>query len=182
MTINEIYKKNCKDEEYWVVLQAINKIISKKSIVLEFGTGEWMVSSAILDGMWRYSKLISFDILWSKYVATELKEAAKNDKKYFSYRPWHSREVIVTDIDILVIDTVHNANYLWAELYNQAVNANKYIVVVGTGKYGDVGEEEWHLGLTHCINKFINDIWGWKIKKVVTEWIGCTILERIKGK
>jgi hypothetical protein len=44
----------------------------------------------------------------------------------------------VRDVDILVIDTVHNANYLWAELYTHAKNTNKYIVAVGTGTYGDV--------------------------------------------
>lgn len=177
MTIKEIYKENCKDSEYGSILPIIKRLIKKKDIILEFGTGYWLVSSAILDWMWRYAKLISFDIR-SNVDVKRLKEQAKIERKYFSYMFGSSKDVVVTDIDVLVIDTFHNANQLWAELYDNHKTCKRIIAIVGTNEYSRKGEREGHLWLDDAIDKFLEENTERKRKTVIEEGIWLTVLER----
>lgn len=178
MTIKEIYKENCKEEWYKEILPYIKRLIKKNDIILEFGTWFWIVSSAILDWMGKYSKLISFDIISTKR-AKQLKDQAIIERKYFSYMEGSGLEVVVNDVDLMVTDSLHNANQLWAELIWNSNGVKRYIAIVGTNKYSRKWQSEGHLWLDDAIDKFIE--WHNRNRKlVVKEWLWLTVLERIK--
>lgn len=172
-----MYLENIKDDKKWILYKTIHRYAKNVKHITEFGTGMWYITASILWGQWKYNKLISYDLVSTKEVK-DLKEIAKQERKYFSYLWWDSTAIEIDDTDILVIDTKHNANHLWAELYDNAGHVDKYIIICGTEEFGEFGEEEWHLWLNSCIKKFLDENKKRKKKLVNNEWYWFTILER----
>ena len=177
MTIRELFENNCKDSDMVELYEVIRNKTKKCRNVVEFGVWEWKVTTAILAWLWRYGKLVGYDKV-SKSAVAALKEVAKQERKYFSYLWWDSIVMDIPEADMLVIDTLHNANQLWAELYDSHKKIDKWIVICGTNKYSEIWEDEWHLWLKFAINKFVTDIGWWEIDKVSCEWYGFTILKK----
>lgn len=177
MTLKDLYLWLLKDDKRSLLYKLIHRYAKKARHITEFGTGKWLITTAILWGQGKYTKLISYDLVGNKEVK-ELKEVAKAERKYFSYLWWDTTSLTIDKTDMLIIDTKHNANYLWAELYDNAMQVDKYIIVCGTGEFGEFWEEEWHLGLNNCLKKFTDENTSWKIKVSDTEWYWFTVLER----
>lgn len=177
MTLKDIYLDLIKDDNKSLLYKTVHRYAKKVRHITEFGTGKGLVTSAILWGQGKYTKLISYDLVGTKEVK-ELKDVAKTERKYFSYLWWDTTQLIIDKTDMLIIDTKHNANHLWAELYDNAPMVDKYIIICGTEEFGEFGEDEWHLWLGASIKKFVDESWKWKVKIKDSNWYWFTILER----
>jgi hypothetical protein len=177
MKLKERYDEIMKNEENRLVYDLIKRYTKKSRDIVEFGTWEGSNTVAILSGMWKYSKLVTYDKV-STEAMIDVKRMAREARRYMFYTWWDSVAMEIDTYDMMVLDTIHNANYLWAELYDNSKKIKKYIIVCGYGKYGEVGEWDEHLGLRHAIDKFLVDNDSWEIDKVIDEWYGVIVLKR----
>ena len=181
MRLREEYKNNLLNYRYGVYLRYIKDLVKWSKTVVDFWCGNFIVASAIITWLGR----------WGVYIGVDKKEYDKDELLVFmraANRLWvknivarhDSRYIPIKKCDVLVIDTLHNGNQLWAELYDAKNFVEKDIVILGTSEYGSDGETEEHLWLDAAIDKFLKENIDWEVSKKIEDsryWL--TTLSRI---
>jgi len=87
-----------------------------------------------------------------------------------------SLEATPTDCDLLIIDTVHSAERLTAELTRWAPHCRRWIALRGTGKFGETAEGSNKPGLLVAARQFMAANPTWKRIAQSDQQYGLTIL------
>lgn len=84
----------------------------------------------------------------------------------------------IQPVDLLVIDTVHHADRLWAELSKHGKKVNKRIMLRGTGAFGEQAEGGQGPGLLPAVRRFIHDNREWTVIYHTQDQYGLTVMSR----
>jgi hypothetical protein len=91
--------------------------------------------------------------------------------------------LLIPDIeptDLLVIDSVHHADRLYAELQKFAGRVNRFILLRGTQAFGEVAEGNQGPGLWHALRRFCREWPEWSVVYHTPDQYGLTLLSRDK--
>lgn len=80
--------------------------------------------------------------------------------------------------DLLVIDTVHSAERLWAELVRHGDQAGR-ILLRGTGAFGEQAEGGQAAGLRHAVRRWVRERPEWTVAYSSSEQYGMMLLSRL---
>lgn len=127
-------------------------------------------STALL--MW-CDNVISYDIETNDNVK-ELQSIVPNR----DFRIWDTREIEISETDMLFIDTLHNGELLRIELERHAPKVRKFIAFHDTETFWERWEtkQEW---LLQAIDDYLLEHKEWKRLKVFNNNNGLTVLKRI---
>lgn len=102
-------------------------------------------------------------------------------------QPADSLEVEIEETDLLFIDTIHNAERLWAEMEKHAPRVRRYLILHDTTLYGEKGEGETiqtpqgpvqPAGLLPALRRFVKEHPEWSVIYHTDRQYGLTILSR----
>jgi len=108
MLIERRYEDLCKKKsDINEHLPTLYNLANECKTIVELGTRNATSTAAILAGMERDAKFISYDINEST-EARELEQLAKRCNKDYTFMIGDSRGVDIGNVDMLFIDTLHN--------------------------------------------------------------------------
>lgn len=120
----------------------------------------------------------------------EVEEIAKEIGVDYKFIQANVLDIEIEQTDLLFLDTFHAYRQLSKELAKFHSKVNKYIILHDTETYKLTDEtnyeelgEEWKaqgIGLQKAIDEFLEQHSEWKIKEVLKNNNGLTILERVK--
>jgi hypothetical protein len=84
------------------------------------------------------------------------------------------------ECDLLVLDTEHSAERLWAELSRHAGRARR-VLVRGTGDFGEVAEGGGGAGLKRAVRRWVGERPEWTVAWSAAEQYGMLLLSREPG-
>lgn len=90
-----------------------------------------------------------------------------------------SLSVDIAETDLLVIDTVHHADRLYAELTRHAPRVTGRILLRGTGAFGERAEDGQGPGLLPAVRKFISENPEWTVVEHTKDQYGLTVLSKL---
>lgn len=159
-------------------LQTLFDLSSKCKVVVELWVRTWLSTIALLAGLGKWSKLISYDYEIYPEVA-EIISLAEQGCKDFDLIKWDTREIEIPECDLLRIDTQHDWEQLRIELERHWNKAKKYLAFHDIFTFGLKGEtkDEW---LLPAILDFLAENHHWKIQKAYRNNNWLLILQRKK--
>jgi hypothetical protein len=169
---NEIYKGPNDIYEHMPTLSAL----AKNKRVVEFGVRNGYSTFALLYG--QPISLDSYDLNPCSRLE-DLYKVASNYATLFSFNIGDSRKVIISETDILFIDTLHTEKQLLQELELHSPKVKEKIIMHDTVTYGEFGEDGL-LGLNFAIRTFLQNNIDWIVETIYLNNNGLTILKRIK--
>jgi hypothetical protein len=113
-------------------------------------------------------------------VKAELVATGRKIETYTTHEAGPGADSLGVDIiptDLLVIDTVHHADRLWAELERHAGKVRSRIILRGTGAFGEQAEGGGP-GLLVAVRRFVHEHPEWTVIHHTTEQYGLTVLSR----
>lgn len=84
----------------------------------------------------------------------------------------------IDETDLLILDTVHHAGRLYGELSKFASQVRKYILVRGTGQFGEKAEGVDGPGLLPAMRRYMREHPEWTVIKHTSEQYGYTVISR----
>lgn len=84
----------------------------------------------------------------------------------------------IEETDLLFIDSVHSAERLWTELEKHGERVKRYLVLRGTGAFGEKAEGADAPGLLYAIRRWMKEHPEWSVVHHSTEEYGLTVLSR----
>lgn len=123
-------------------LPKLRELASKCSHVTEFGTGMGRITSALIAAL--PSTVATYDTFPGEGVIQGIQNVLSEAStgRPVNFLP-HSEDVLSIDIaetDLLVIDTIHNGEQLSAELSRHAPQVSRWIAILGTQTWQNIGE------------------------------------------
>lgn len=178
MTLEELYHRACiSSSDMQGHCSKLRELASQCGHVTEFGVRHGVSTVSLLAGLTspaNVGTLVSYDDLSDKFGAEHLKEF-----KQWDFRVGNSLKVTIEPTDMLMIDTVHTGNHLYAELTRHQSKVRKWIAMHDTELYGDKGDDGGE-GMRKAINRFLllYPFW-WRVYHS-DQFHGLTVLERSK--
>lgn len=163
-------------DKYCAMHDAIQKYLKECDSYLELGTHQGGSAAAALLAKPKFVQLVDKDMSrYRKFLKPLAEKYAKDNNIKLEVKETDSRGLAATAVvDMLMIDSYHNPQFMMQELNTHAFNVKKYIVAHDTavinGKPND--------SLYRVLEDFANRA-GWTIIEHVTENVGYTVLKKI---
>ena len=163
-------------DKYCAMHDAIQKYLKECDSYLELGTHQGGSAAAALLAKPKFVQLVDKDMSrYRKFLKPLAEKYAKDNNIKLEVKETDSRGLAATAVvDMLMIDSYHNPQFMMQELNTHAFNVKKYIVAhdpaVINGKPND--------SLYRVLEDFANRA-GWTIIEHVTENVGYTVLKKI---
>jgi hypothetical protein len=90
-----------------------------------------------------------------------------------------SLSATIAECDLLVLDTVHHADRLYAELTRHAPQLAGRVLLRGTGAFGEMAEGGQGPGLLPAVRRFVAEHPEWTVIEHVTDQYGVTVLSKL---
>lgn len=154
-------------------LPALKRYAEQSESVVEMGVRALVSTWALLAG--KPKILVSIDIedpstyggdLWEVY------DAANLEGINFSFRKGSSLEVVLPEVDMLFIDTLHTYEQLFAELERHHISVKKFIAMHDTNLAGDPDN------MRGAVNDFLDKYPEWEVAEWFENNNGMTFLKR----
>jgi hypothetical protein len=143
------------------------------SSIIEFGVRYGMSTRAFL---YSNTPLISYDLKLESNIG-KLFYYAKQHGNNVQYIQANTLDLVIDNVDLLFIDSLHTYDQLTEELRLHGNKANKYLAFHDTYSYGLIGEDG-NKGLLQAIIEFIIKNPHWHFKYHFTNNNGLTVLQR----
>lgn len=140
--------------------------------VTEFGMRHGVSTVAFLAGQPR--RFITYDLRTDPIADALMRLQGRTQ---FDFRLGSSLEATIEETDLLFIDTVHNAEYLWKELQRHHEKVRRYIVLHDTVIYGEHGDDG-KAGLLAAVRRFLREQPQWSVVKHYRNNNGLLIISR----
>jgi hypothetical protein len=181
ITLNDLYNLKCSDKsDINEHLPTLKRYAEECDHITEMGV-RWVVSTyAFMMG--KPKEMVSYDIVPVEKHGVDRQYlvdlANDNDIKY-EFIVADTRELEITETDLLFIDTWHIYEQLKKELELHGNKAKKYIIFHDTTTFEINGEGDGYVGLWPAIDEFLIDNPHWVIHERFTNNNGLTILKRV---
>src|SRR3990167_1932916 len=138
--------------------------------IVELGVRGMVSTWALLAGF--PLQMASIDIVDPKEHGADIQEAkniAKNEGILWDFLKMSSLDFKFRRTDLLFIDTIHSYEQLIQELKLHSPHTTKYIIMHDTN----------FPEMQKAINEFLTNNNDWKVKEVLTNMTGLTVLQRV---
>ena len=110
--------------------------------------------------------------------ATETNPRAVRRIKHYTVHAEHPHGKSIEETDLLILDTVHHHDRLWAELVEFAPHVRRRIAIRGTQAFGELCEGGNGPGLLVALRRFMRDHSEWSVIYHNPDQYGLTVISR----
>ena len=162
-------------EDYCQIHDSITKYMKDCDSYMELGVHQGGTASAAMMTNPKFVQLvdISFE-KYNKFLAPIAKKYCKDNGIHLVLKEVDSRTFpAIATVDMLVIDSVHNAKFMKQELDIHGSNVNKYIIAHDTMRLFNKVDEQLHNTLVDFAKKN-----RWEVIERGTTNVGYTVLKK----